>query len=301
MKERAGPLFVAIAAILWATDAIFRFPTADKLDPTFIVFVEHLIAVSLLAVPMLIMKKGELFSLKPSEWAASAFVGIGGSALATVFFTASFKFINPSVSILLQKLQPILVTLIAMLFLRERPAKNFFLWAPVALASAIVLSFPDLDFAFLSGDGLDLRSTGVVYCLSAAGIWAMATVVGKFLLTRVPAAVATFHRFLFGLIALGVLVLLTGSGVGLDQVMQPEILKPLAYMGLVPGLLAMLFYYAGLERTPASVVTFVELLFPVSAVLLNWKYLNQPLVPVQLFAGAILLISVTLISTSSSK
>ena len=40
------------------------------------------------------------------RWLAVAFCGAGGSALATILFTASFHYVNPSVTILLQKLQP---------------------------------------------------------------------------------------------------------------------------------------------------------------------------------------------------
>jgi drug/metabolite transporter (DMT)-like permease len=60
----------------------------------------------------------------------------------------------------------------------------------------------------------------------------------------------------------------------------------------------MLAYYAGLKRTPASVTTLVELLFPISAVLLNALFLGVKLDLNQLAAGALLLFSVTRISLS---
>jgi drug/metabolite transporter (DMT)-like permease len=75
---------------------------------------------------------------------------------------------------------------------------------------------------------------------------------------------------------------------------------PLLYMGLVPGMLAMLLYYRGLATTSASVAAFVELIFPVSAVALNTWVLKAPLQPVQLVAGAILLIAVFNLSRSAS-
>jgi len=70
----------------------------------------------------------------------------------------------------------------------------------------------------------------------------------------------------------------------------------LLYMALVPGLGAMLLYYAGMKRTPALVVTFVELLFPVGAVILNWIFLDSPLSMFQVAAAAALLLAVTRIS-----
>jgi len=67
-------------------------------------------------------------------------------------------------------------------------------------------------------------------------------------------------------------------------------------MGVFPGLLAMLFYYRGLAKTPASVATFVELIFPIAAVGLNAVVLHAPLNLGQLIAGTILIFSITRIS-----
>src|SRR5690349_12578095 len=102
-------LLVAFAAVLWATDALVRYPAAGIIDPTFLVFIEHLLVVIVL-LPFIVYYYGtKAFDLSLKEWLAAAFTGIGGSALGTVFFTASFLYVNPSVSVLLQKLQPIMV------------------------------------------------------------------------------------------------------------------------------------------------------------------------------------------------
>ncbi len=292
--QLVGPLLIGTAAILWSTDALFRFPTVDRLDPTFIVFTEHLIATVILLPWVWFRQKRAFFALGAMEWAAAALIGVGGSAVATVFFTASFRYINPSVAILLQKIQPIMVVILAATLLGERPRRRFWIWAPVALGSAIVLTFPDLDFSFLK-EGLSLRSKGVLYSLGAAALWALATVAGKSLLNRTPASVATFWRFAFGLGALGVLLLTAGVEGQWKIASRPQVLESLVYMALVPGLVAMVAYYMGLKRTRASVATFVELLFPVGAVALNTIFLELPLSGVQLGAGAALLVSVTML------
>lgn len=290
-----GPLLVGLGAMLWATDTLFRLPNVSRLDPVFIVFLEHLIALAVLA-PFMFYKHGQsLLKLKLFEWVAAALIGAGGSALALIFFTASFRFVNPSVSILLQKLQPILVLILAFIFLKERPGRNFFGWALLAFIAAIVLSFPDLDFDFLDR-GFDVRSRGVSYALAAAGLWAIATVAGKALLNRTTPGVATFWRFAFGLGALTGLLIFSGARAEWSVAWRPEVFQSLIYMSLVPGLLAMVIYYQGLNRSAASVATFMELLFPVAAVAINTYFLNEPLNPTQLVAGSTLLLAVTMIS-----
>ncbi len=299
MKTQAsGAALVGIASILWATDALFRVPALARMNPVMLVFLEHSLALAAMLPFAILVYRRRLFSLTPSAWAAAAGIGAGASAMATVFFTSSFKFLNPSVVILLQKLQPVICVLLAMLFLKERPGRRFFLWAPVALVAGLVLSFPGLDLGFVRG-AATWESSGVIYALAAAVLWAGATVAGKVLLAKTSPFQATFWRFFFGMLTLLVLMLTAGTQVfesGAQILSDGQNLKTLAYMSLVPGLAAMIAYYAGLAKTRASIATFVELLFPLAAVFVNWKWLGSPLSGGQLVAGAILLVSVTVMA-----
>ena len=298
-----GPVLIGIGAVLWATDAVFRVPMVARLDPTLIVFYEHLIAVTAM-LPWIWFNRKAALALRAQEWIAAALIGIGGSAFGTIFFTASFKYINPSVAILLQKFQPIICALLAFAILGERPGKSFVFWATAAIGAGVVLAFPDLKFGFLAFDfhsGLDLRSRGILYTLAAAGLWAVSTVGGKILLRRTSPPIATFWRFSFGLGTTIALLTLGDVRFSWDTLAQPELLRSLAYMSLIPGLLAMILYYGGLRRTQASIATFVELIFPASAILINTYYLKMPLLPVQIVSGVVLLAAVTRISVKPTN
>lgn len=286
-----GPFLVGIAALLWATDAVIRYPLVQRgIDPTLIVFFDHCLGV-LLLTPFLFLKYGKKTTkITPAQWTGLFVIGGGGSALATVLFTASFRYVNPSVSILLQKFQPILVVLLAMLFLGERPKKGFYLWAGIAFLSGLVLSFPDLNYSFIGE--LSLESRGTVYALGAAALWGLSTVVGKSVLSSVPPMVVTYWRFVFGFVTLGGLLLFSGSSF-MMPLGQPFVLKSFLYLALVPGLTALILYYQGMRRTPASTTTFVELLFPVGAVAMNTFVLEIPLSPTQAIAAVVLLFAVT--------
>ena len=146
----------------------------------------------------------------------------------------------------------------------------------------------------------DIRSIGVLYAFTAAALWAVATILGKILLRRTPSSIATFWRYVFGLATAGALVGSAQISIPWETLGTKPIWGALLYMSLVPGLTAMLAYYAGLARTPATVTTFVELIFPVSAVVLNTVYLNTPLSTVQIVAAAVLLVSILKISLDLS-
>lgn len=294
-----GPFLIAVASLFWATDALVRMPAVGELDALWIVLYEHAIGVVVL-LPLLFLRGTEdLFKLSFRDWMSAVFVGVFGSGLATVFFTASFQFANPSVIILLQKLQPVIVVLLAQAFLGERPSPLFYFLGFIALGAAVGLSFPDLNFDFIQNPK-DTHAKGVIYSLSAALIWAVSTVVGKKLVTQVSPVITTFWRFTFGLIGLTLLAVFSNSSApSWGIVTTPKMIFFLVYMGIIPGILAMTVYYAGMRKTTASKVTFAELTFPVSAVALNTLVLNMPLTQAQLLAGAILIGAVTLISIST--
>lgn len=292
----SGPLLVGTAALLWSTDTLVRYPAISNTNPSIIVLVEHILCV-LILLPWIIYKfKNQLFSLSLKEWFSAALSGMGGSAIATVFFTASFQYINPSISILLQKLQPLIVVLIAFVVLGEKPSKKFYLWGTIALLSGIILSFPDLNFKFLSWGPPDHHSLGIYYAALASFLWAASTVFGKILLRRTPSSVATFWRFFFGLFAMIVLLVLAKTPIHLSSLLSQTNLLALLYLSLVPGLIAILFYYAGLAKTSAIVTTFIELIYPIGAIALNTYFLHIALNPIQTGAGIVLLFSIAMIS-----
>lgn len=297
-SPRLGALFVGLAAMLWATDALFRYPLVQhQIDPTFIVFSDHLIALALLAPFMVFKKRDVIFRVSPAQWPALALIGGGSSALATILFVASFQYVNPSISILLQKFQPILVLLLASLFLGERPKGAFWIWASVAFASGFVMSFPDFDFAFLGE--LSLASKGSIYALSAASLWAVGTVMGKGALRSIDPWAVTFWRFAFGLGTLVVLLLIGDHPLPWNAIREPSVVLALFYLAVFTGLIALVLYYHGMKRISASQTTLLELLFPVSAVLVNTFFLRMPLSPVQALSGVVLLFAVTRISIAN--
>src|SRR5581483_1958006 len=124
--KKIGPYLIFFAAMLWATDAPFRVHLTQDLPSNFIVMMEHFFDV-LVVLPILLMNLGSLKLLKAKEWAAVLVIAIGGSALASVAFTQAFHYVNPSVAILLQKLQPLIAIGLASGLLKEKLNSKFWL------------------------------------------------------------------------------------------------------------------------------------------------------------------------------
>ncbi len=289
----SGPTLVATAALLWATDALLRNPLAPLLPSTDLVLGEHVLALAILLPVVIVRYRHSLWNMQPREWVAAAFNGVCGSALALIFFTESFLYTSASVAILLQKLQPVMVVLIAFVILKERPQRSFYLWATMAFVAGLVLSFPDLDFAGLMRETPEAK--GMLYALGASFLWASATVSGRYLLRGTPTPVALFWRFFFGFCAL----LLFGSMATLYNQIPLWSSSSLMYfflLSLLPGLGGMWIYYAGLAKTSASITTVIELIYPILAVILNAIFLDMPLTMIQIAAGAVLTFAISRIS-----
>jgi len=262
-----GPLLVFVAAMLWATDAPFRSELTQGLSSSFIVLAEH--GVNLLfAIPILLFNWRSLLSLTKKEWAAVAVIAIGGSALASIAFTQAFHYVNPSVAILLQKVQPLIAITLAAVFLRETLHRNFWMWALVALGGTYLISFPQITPQLYEGEAFNPNTIGVLLALSAAALWAASTVLGKYALRMTAFQTLTALRFGIAFMFLLVLTLAQDAIPPLKSVSATDWMY-IAIIAVVSGAFSLSLYYYGLQYTKASIATIAELGFPLAAVFVN--------------------------------
>ena len=286
-----GPLLIFIAAMLWATDAPFRFHLTRTLDSSFIVLAEHFINV-LLILPFVFAGWAEIKSLNWKQWLAILVIGIGASAVASILFTMTFSYVNPSVAIVLQKLQPLIVITLAALCLKEKRGKRFWLWAVFALAGAYAISFPGLKPELYYGEAWNPNTIGVLLALGAAALWGLGTVLGRYVLgTSVSFKTVTALRFLTAFLFLFVLNFKVGTWGTLLALTGKDILFMLI-IAVTSGFTSLFLYYKGLQTTKASIATLAELGFPFLAVIVNAAALGLFFKPMQIAGMVLLLIAV---------
>ncbi len=287
-KYNYGPLFVTFAAMLWALDAPFRKYLTTQLSSTSIVLMEHIL-IAVCVIVILFPRLSEFKNLSWREWLSVIFIGFGGSAIATVLFTQSFHYLNPTVAILLQKLQPLIAIGLATVILKETLTKNFWLWALVAVVGAYIISFPDLK---PTGFTFDSNMLGVTLALGAAFFWGGSTVFGRYVLNKVSFQTMTSLRFLSALVFLFFLNIYSGtlSEIGMATTKDWFFVFMTAVLA---GFVSLLIYYYGLRSTKASVATLCELAFPFAAVIVNWIFLDATLSAMQIFGGVVLLFAIT--------
>jgi drug/metabolite transporter (DMT)-like permease len=266
---------VAVAAGLWGTDALFRKPLADSTKPATIVFGEHVVLVAVL-LPVVIVALPALWRAGPRFVAAGVVIGAGSSALATILFTQAFVEGDPVTPVVLQKVQPLIAVSLAAGLLGERPRPRFGLFLLGGLAGAWLMVPHPLDASL---DNL----TPVLYALTAAALWALGTVLGRFLALELPFEHVTAVRFAFGLPASLLAVLVLGA----PLTASAHDAFFIAVLALVTGLVAVLLYYYGLRRTTASVASIAELTFPVVAIAVGYLALDTTVTSTQIVGVAL--------------
>lgn len=254
---------MAAAAALWGTDGLLRAPLAGALPAATVVFWEHLLAVVVL-IPFLPSAFRAFRAASVRDRTAIVVIGAGSSALATALFTAAFATGDALTPLVLQKLQPLVAVVAAALLLGERVRGRYWLFAVPALVGAWLVAFPDP----LSAQLRELGAAGLA--VGAAVLWGLGTVLGRMVGVQTAPRDVTVLRFAIGLPASAIIVGVQGAPVAItgSQVV------PLALLALIPGLLALVLYYIGLQRTPAARATLAELAFPATAAVLGIAFLG---------------------------
>lgn len=269
---------VAAAASLWGLSSLLREPLSRELAPLTIVLAEHAVLV-LMVLPWVAGALRSVAAASARTRAGVLVIGAGSSALATTAFTAAFRLGDPVTPQVLQKLQPLVAVLLAAVLLGERVSPRFPVFAVPALVGAWLLSFPEPL-------GVGVRdAAAAALALVAAVLWAAGTVLGRLVSAELSFVHVTTLRFTVGLVTLAALAAATGTPVAVPVRLVPQ----LVLLALVPGLLALVLYYVGLRRTPASRATFAELAFPLTAAAVGVTVLGARL-DVSQWAGFVLVL-----------
>ena len=311
MKLRRIGIFAALAimlaAFLWAFDGVVLTPWIMDLGltdvPTF-VFMLHATA-SVFLTYFLIKRRGELKNLNKKDWLAFLLTGLFGGAIGTMAIVAAIitvhsAHLNISVVLLLQKLQPIFAILLALLWLKERPKNVFYLWAAIALIGSYFLTF-GFDKPALGAQGM---LAPALLAILAAFSFGSSTVFSKKAVTKVSHGLGTALRFYITtgvmVIIIALISILNKAGVDTSyaglagfEVINWNLIGAFVVIALTTGGTAIFIYYWGLKRVLASRSTIYEMIFPVSAIVLEFFIHHNILSWGQWLGAIVVLIAIT--------
>lgn len=285
---------VSFAAMLWAVDGIVLRPYLFNLPVSLVVFIESTI-VAIILTPFFFRNFYLLRNVHYKDWLSFIGVALFGGAIGTMAITRALFFVNYvnlSIVIFIQKLQPVFAILLAAILLKEKLTVEFLIWASLSILGAYIITF---------GFGLPLIHTGdktavaALFALVAAFSFGFSTVLSKRALRNIGFQLGTYLRFTITSLIMLFVVLMSGNFNSVELITNNQLFVFLI-IAFSTGGPAIFLYYYGLKKISASVATICELAFPLTAVILEYFVHGKILSPVQWIGAVLLLFSIIKVS-----
>ena len=295
MKKLPPSLAVIFAALLWSIDGFLR-QELNTVPSILIVSLEHSIG-AIIFLPFLVRSWESIKTLGQREWVSILWIAIFGGILGTFFYTKALgyvNYINLSVVVLLQKLQPVFAIALSSIILKEKLSNKFISLSLSAIIGAYLVTFGStLEFEWN-----DKTIIASLLALLSAFCWGSSTVLGKHALNSLPFEAVTSLRLT--VTAFFTLIVLFATA-EFSMVLELKSVQWQKILMIVfsSGSIALAIYYYGLQNLPASHTTIYELAWPLSALLLDWSIRGQLLNATQLLGALILLVSMIILSNEN--
>ena len=292
MRKILPPLAVIFAALLWSADGFLR-QELYSISSFLVVTLEHAFG-ALLFLPFLIKTWPEIKKLGQRGWISILWISICGGILGTYFYTKALSYvdyIDLSVVVLLQKLQPIFAISLAAIILKEKLTQRFIGLALLAMLGGYLVTFGTTSIA----DWDDKTLIAALLATLAAFSWGSSTVLGKHALNRLPFTAVTALRLSLTAVFALIIFTVTSDGFGTLELTTHQ-WRNLVIIVMSTGAVALFIYYFGLKHMQASHATVYELTWPLSAVFLDWIIRGHMLGFAQII-GAILLLGSMILLT----
>ena len=223
------------------------------------------------------------------DWGVLVAIGVLWYAVYMVALNEGERRIDAGTSAMLIQLSPILIAVLAALFLGDRFTGRLVIGLVLAFAGVVVI-------ALGSSDGGSHDVVGVLLCLVSAVGYAVSLILQKPLVGRLSAIHVTWLAC-----TIGAVICLPFAGQLISDVRAAPLSSTLwvAYLGVFPTAIAFTTFAYALRHLPASRLGITTYLVPVITILLGWAFLGETPPALAYVGGALALLGVA--ATRSRK
>lgn len=284
MKRLIGILLIMISAASFGTLAIFgRYAYMDGMDTFTVLFLRFGISASIMTVVLILRK--ESF---PRGRILAQLVGMGalGYVGQSFSYLTATQYASAGLVALLLYLYPLFVAVLSMIFLHEKLTRV----KVIALAIALVGTA-------LTVDPAGGQIMGVLLAISAALIYSIYIIVGTNVMKHVSAIQSSTVIIASAGLVYGLLTAFNGAHFPASNSGW------LAMSGMIffSTIIAIVTFLTGLERIGPTNAAMLSTLEPVVTVLLAAWLFDELLLPVILAGGALILVSVILLTRAELR
>ncbi|MCL8027640.1 DMT family transporter [Nocardioides bruguierae] len=275
---------VATTLVLWASAFVAIRYLHEDFSPGALTLGRLVVASVCLAVVALLTARRSLRRPTGREWAGMAVIGVLWFALYSVALNEGESRVDAGTASMLIQVSPVLISVLAAIFLGERFTRWLGLGLAVAFAGVVVISLSTSDAA-------DRDSTGVLLCLVAAVAYSISLVVQKPLVARLPAIQVTWLAATIGCV---VSLPFAPQLVREVAAAPPSSTFWMVYMGALPTALAFTTYAYALRHLSASTLGVTTYLVPPLTIVMGWLLLAETPPALAYAGGALALVGVAL-------
>lgn len=278
-----------VTVVLWASAFVGIRAVADDLSPGALA-VGRLLVGSLALGVVVALRRPAWPSRRDLAWTAA--VGVVWFGAYNVALNAAEQLVDAGTAAMLVNVGPILIALVAGLFLGEGFPPRLVVGSAIAFGGTIVISL-----ATSEGSVDASAPIGIVLCLVAALAYAAGVTIQKPILGRVAVLQVTWLACCVGaLVTLPFLPQLVGE-LGTAPI---SAVAWLVYLGVFPTAIAFTTWAFALNRTTAGRLGSTTYLVPPVAILLAWLVLSE-VPPVMALAGGALCIGGVIVARSRGR
>ncbi|HEY1389173.1 MAG TPA: DMT family transporter [Ktedonobacterales bacterium] len=287
-QRRIGAGLIILSAVGFGTLGIFaRLSYADGADPLTVLTLRFALAAPIMLVLMALQRAsiprgGTLLGLVLMG-------GIGYVAQSFSYFTA-VSLASPGLVALILYTYPAMVTVLAAVFLHERLTALTILVVVLALTGTALTLGPAIATA-------QSQPLGLVFALAGAIIYAVYILVGSRITPRAGALSSSTVIILSAAVVLGSVVAWRGPTFPTSSTGWIAV----AAIALISTVLPIVAFFAGLARVGATAAATFSTLEPVVTVVLAALVLAQPLTPIQLVGGMLILVAAVVLAVARGR
>ncbi|HEX9092372.1 MAG TPA: DMT family transporter [Coriobacteriia bacterium] len=293
-----GYALVVLAAACWAAGGLtakwFFNGTGFEVHPAELSAARAFLAFAMLAA-YLVAARRDALRVRPRDLPFLGVFGVLGLAMVHFSYFATIELTNVPTAIVLEYLAPVLVLAVSVAFLGER----FTLALPAGVALSVLGCA--LVVGVVGGQGLKVSPLGITWGLVSAVFFAGYTVMGKFAAKRFSSW--TLLTYGLGAASLFWLVFLGGPMPVVRLLSDPVRATGVVVMAFFSTVVPFGAYLKALSYIDATKASITATLEPViaAAAALAIPAVYEPLSPLQLLGGAVVIAACVVVQAPSSR
>jgi len=281
--KTSAPALVAVGVtlVLWASAFVAIRHLGETFSPGALSLGRLLVGTA--ALGAVLLRRGWRTPTR-TEWLRLVVIGVLWFGLYNVALNAGERRVDAGTAAMLIQLSPVLVAVLAAVFLHERATLMLGVGLVVAFAGVVLI-------ATSTSEDTTRDLLGVALCLVSAAAYAVSLVVQKPLVSRLPAIQVTWTAC-----AVGTLACLPFGGQLVADVQQASAadIGWVVYLGLFPTAIAFTTYAFALSHMSAGNLSVTTYLVPPITVLMSWLVLSEAPPAMAYAGGALCLLGVAI-------